>query len=87
MFAVPLQVFLQARPPDGLKGRTIATQNLLNWIGIFVSSGIYFAGDTVLHGLGLPPSGMFAVTAMLMLPVAIFYRPPSRDLASSAAAA
>lgn len=77
MFAVPLQVFLQSRPPEGLKGRMIGTQNLLNWIGIFASSGIYWAGAGVLHWFHWPENGMFALTALLMLPVAWWYRPGS----------
>jgi len=75
MFAVPLQVFLQTRPPEGLKGRMIATQNLLNWIGIFASSGIYWAGTAFLHWRQWPENGMFALAALFMLPVALCYRP------------
>jgi acyl-[acyl-carrier-protein]-phospholipid O-acyltransferase/long-chain-fatty-acid--[acyl-carrier-protein] ligase len=75
MFAVPLQVFLQSRPPDGLKGRMIATQNLLNWIGIFVSTGIYEVARIVFDRLHLPDSAMFAVCAALILPVVVLYRP------------
>ena len=75
MFAVPLQVFLQSRPPQGDKGRMIATQNLLNWIGIFLSAGVYAIVDKSLRAVGWPTNGVFALTALLMLPVAIWYRP------------
>ena len=71
MFAVPLQVFMQSRPPDGQKGRMIATQNLLNWIGIFLSTGIYFVANRIFESLGWPPNAMFGVTAITMLPIAI----------------
>jgi acyl-[acyl-carrier-protein]-phospholipid O-acyltransferase/long-chain-fatty-acid--[acyl-carrier-protein] ligase len=81
MFAVPLQVFLQSRPPARDKGRTIATQNIFNWIGILASAGIYFAGDRLARLIGWPPSSLFALAALCMLPVAILYRPTSRDLA------
>jgi len=81
MFAVPLQVFLQARPPEGLKGRMIATQNLVNWIGIFASSGIYWAGAEFLRWRQWPENGMFALAAMLMLPVACCYRPEPNTVA------
>lgn len=74
MFAVPLQVFLQSRPPPGDKGRMIATQNLLNWIGIFLSSGIYFGAEKLLQIFQWPNNGVFALTALFMLPVAAFYR-------------
>jgi acyl-[acyl-carrier-protein]-phospholipid O-acyltransferase/long-chain-fatty-acid--[acyl-carrier-protein] ligase len=76
LFAVPLQVFLQSRPPPRDKGRMIATQNLLNWIGIFASSGIYFAAEYVLRIAGWPNNGVFALTALLILPIALWYRPP-----------
>lgn len=74
LFAVPLNVFLQSRPPDGLKGRTIATQNLLNWVGIFVASGLYGAGQSLLAVVHWPGNGLFAFTALLMLPIALRYR-------------
>ena len=75
LFAVPLNVFLQSRPPSGLVGRVIATQNLLNWIGIFVSSGLYWLAKQCLAWLEWPDNGLFAVTAGLMLPIAIGYTP------------
>ena len=74
LFAVPLNVFLQSRPPDGLKGRTIATQNLLNWVGIFVAAGLYEVGRLVLDASGWPGNGLFAFTALLMAPIALRYR-------------
>jgi acyl-[acyl-carrier-protein]-phospholipid O-acyltransferase/long-chain-fatty-acid--[acyl-carrier-protein] ligase len=81
VFSVPLQVFLQSRPPKRDKGRTIATQNIFNWIGILASAGIYFAGDRLTRLIGWPPSSLFALAALCMLPVAILYRPSGRDLA------
>lgn len=75
MFAIPLQVFLQARPPDELKGRLIATQNLLNWVAIVFSGAIYWAFTAVVKATGWPLSAVFALTALFMLPVAVFYRP------------
>ena len=75
MFYVPLQVFLQSRPPDGLKGRMIATQNLLNWVGICVSAAIYGLADNVLQSVGWPPAATFALCAVFMLPVALMHRP------------
>ena len=83
MFAVPLQVFLQSRPPEPLKGRMIATQNLLNWIGIFLSAGIYYLGNWILERFHLPGNGMFALTACFMLPVAIGFRPDLPDPAQN----
>lgn len=85
MFAVPLQVFVQSRAPIDCKGRVIATQNLLQWIGITASAGLYFGIGKLLTALAWPPSGMFAFAALLMLGVALFYRPP-REASSSLAA-
>lgn len=76
-YSVPLQVYLQSAAPMDQKGRVIGANNLLNWIGIFVASGIYAAGNYVLiELLHLPYASLFGLAACLMLPVAIFYRPP-----------
>lgn len=77
LFAVPIQVFLQTRPPAELKGRTIATTNLANWIAIIASAGIYAAFDVVVRLASAPRATIFALTAVLMLPVALFYHPKS----------
>ncbi len=81
LFVVPLQVCLQTRPPEDQKGRMIGTMNLVNWIGIVLSAGFYQLG------LWLAPSAriggdavvqvhwIFAALALLMLPVAVWYRP------------
>jgi acyl-[acyl-carrier-protein]-phospholipid O-acyltransferase/long-chain-fatty-acid--[acyl-carrier-protein] ligase len=83
-FAVPLQVFLQTRPPQAVKGRTIATMNLANWIAIIVSAGVYWFFDIVLSKFDWPRAAGFALTALVMLPVAIFYRPKVEDGAAAA---
>jgi MFS family permease len=80
MFAVPLQVFMQSRPPASLKGRMIATMNLCNWIGITLSAGLYFGADYVFSLIGQPKSSHFAFTALLMGLVAVLYRPRSQKL-------
>ena len=75
IFAVPLQVILQERPPVELRGRTIATQNLLNWIGITGSAVVYAAASMLFARFGLPKFLVFLVSAGMMGAVAIFYRP------------
>lgn len=75
LFVVPLQVFLQSRPPDSLKGRTIATMNLSNWIAIFFSAAFYQLFQYLVGVLDWPLAGSFAFSALLMLPIALFYRP------------
>jgi acyl-[acyl-carrier-protein]-phospholipid O-acyltransferase/long-chain-fatty-acid--[acyl-carrier-protein] ligase len=80
MFAVPVQVYLQSRPPADKKGRMIATMNLANWIAILLSAVLYFLFGLILDLLDWRPSMMFALTAVLMLPVALWYRPRSEPL-------
>jgi acyl-[acyl-carrier-protein]-phospholipid O-acyltransferase/long-chain-fatty-acid--[acyl-carrier-protein] ligase len=75
LFAVPLQVFLQTRPPDSLKGRTIATNNLANWVAIVGSAGVYGVFALIVESLEWQRTTVFAFTALIMLPVALFYRP------------
>jgi MFS family permease len=75
MFIVPIQVMLQSRPPRGDKGRMIATMNQFTWIGIILSAVLYKLCIDVLDATGGPRNLIFAVTAVIMLPVAIFYRP------------
>ncbi len=82
-FSVPLQVFLQASAPSDQKGRIIGAFNLLNWIGIAGSGAVYSLGRTLLiEWLELPHATLFAFAALLMLPVALFYRPPEASIDS-----
>jgi MFS family permease len=75
-FYVPLAVFMQARPPAALKGRMIGAMNLVNWIGIMLSAVFYGAAeyicDSLLH---VRLCWVFGMCALVMLPVALFYRP------------
>jgi acyl-[acyl-carrier-protein]-phospholipid O-acyltransferase/long-chain-fatty-acid--[acyl-carrier-protein] ligase len=75
IFTVPLQVFLQSRPPSDQKGRVIGAMNLVNWIGILFSAEIYSAFDVIRAELHAPHSAIFGGTVLLLLPVALFYRP------------
>ncbi len=88
-FAVPLQVVLQTRPPDDLKGRMIGTMNLVNWIAIVGSSffyGSYLSMTGNSHGPDeviespVPVSWIFMILAGLMLPIALFFHPKDKDL-------
>ena len=83
-FSVPLQVFLQASAPSDQKGRIIGAFNLLNWIGIAGSAAVYALGRVLLvDWLELPHASLFGFAAVLMLPVALFYRPPEAVIADS----
>lgn len=87
IFIVPLQVCLQTAPPQSQKGRMIATMNIANWVGILLSAAFYFLVDSLRRVIGdsleanLPPAIMFGALALVLLPVALLYRPADRDLA------
>ena len=74
LFVVPLQVFMQTRPPVEHKGRMIGAMNLINWIAILAASVFYYLCAVLLS----PVSWTFGVLAAVILPVAIFYRPSHR---------
>lgn len=78
-FAIPIQVFLQARPPDDLKGRMIAVMNQANFFAIVMSGLVYMALDAMINAMGWPRSTLFAAMALLFLPVAILYRMDSSN--------
>ncbi|MEZ6137269.1 MAG: MFS transporter [Pirellulaceae bacterium] len=74
IFAIPIQVFLQDRPPANLKGRMIATMNQANFIGILISGPLYQVFEATSRWLGWPICSVFWMMGLLILPVAIFYR-------------
>lgn len=73
-FSIPIQVFLQARPPAELKGRMIAVMNQANFFAIVMSGALYMVLDRLIIAMDWPRSTLFAAMALLFLPVAIFYR-------------
>lgn len=82
-FSVPLQVYLQTAAPSDQKGRIIGAWNLLNWIGIAGSGVVYSLGRvTLVDWLQLPHATLFGFAALLMLPVALFYRPPETQISA-----
>lgn len=82
-FAVPLQVFLQSRPPDDKKGRMIAVMNQANWIGVLLSALFYWVLSLWIEAQDWPRSIMFLFIAALMLPIAIFYHPRNEELSAN----
>ena len=66
VFAVPLQVFLQSRPPEGQKGRMIGAMNLFNWIGILLSAAAYGLCALAIKKFSLPQSITFLVVAAFL---------------------
>ena len=86
LYAVPLQVALQAVPPEDQRGRMIGTMNLVNWTGILLSAVFYGVFEGVRGSLNksltldLQPSTVFATLAVPIVCIALFYRPADRDL-------
>lgn len=83
MFAVPLQVFMQSRPPNDKKGRMIAVMNQANWVGIAISGVLYEIFTNLIAWQAWPRSFMFLFIAALMLPIALFYHPRNEQLRAS----
>jgi acyl-[acyl-carrier-protein]-phospholipid O-acyltransferase/long-chain-fatty-acid--[acyl-carrier-protein] ligase len=83
MFIVPVQVTLQSVPPPDEKGRMIATMNQFSWVGVILGAIVYNACLDLLTRTGWPRASIFAVAALLMTPVAIFYRPKDERLAET----
>ncbi len=79
-FAVPLQVFMQTRPPDDKKGRMIAVMNQANWVGIAISGVLYNWFSILIESQQWSRSIMFLFVGALMLPVALFYHPRNETL-------
>lgn len=75
LFAIPLQVFLQARPPENQKGRMLAAMNLSNYIAILLSGTAYGILDLIVTTFQLPRSLLFGFMSLLILPLLLWYRP------------
>ena len=74
LFALPVQVYLQARPPQKIKGRVIGAMNLVNWIAIVLAAMFFFLSDELLQWMQLPKFSIFGITGLLLIPIAVFYR-------------
>ncbi|GIW98583.1 MAG: MFS transporter [Pirellulaceae bacterium] len=74
IFSIPVQVFLQTRPPRTLKGRMIATMNQANFLGIMLSGPLYQMFEALAAWLQWPICSVFWMIMLLVLPAAIGYR-------------
>lgn len=74
IFAIPIQVFLQSRPPNAIKGRMIATMNQANFVGILISGPLYQVFEAIAGKQGWPICSVFLMMSLLVLPLAVFYR-------------
>jgi len=74
VYSIPLQVFLQDRPPVELKGRMIATMNQANFLGMMIAGPLYQLFLIFAKTLNWPVSSVFWMIALMVLPIAMFYR-------------
>ncbi len=74
VYSIPLQVFLQSRPPDELKGRMIATMNQANFLGMLLAGPLYQIFLKIAAALGCPVSVVFWMIGAMVLPLALVYR-------------
>lgn len=87
LFAVPLQTFVQTRPPAELKGRMIGTMNVANFGGIFLGAGVYAACEAIFGaGPSDPINRSFFLIGAVLLPVVILFRRPAETLSDEVAA-
>ena len=56
----------------------IAVMNQTNFVAIMLAAPIYELFDELVQWLDWPRSSIFAMIAVLMVPVAVFYRLPDR---------
>ncbi len=75
LFVIPLQVFLQSRPPENQRGRMIAAMNLSNYIAIVLSGFVYGIFDRAVTDMEGPRSLIFGWMSLLILPLVIWYHP------------
>ncbi len=83
IFAVPPQVFIQARPPEAFKGRVIGAMALTTWIGICIASGYYFLYTKFAAATGLVYSWIFLSVGFMFVLVAVLFRQPNPPVGES----
>ena len=69
VFALPLQTYIQQRPPEGEKGRVVAAANFSNWVFISLSAAYIKGADLVLPGVRWVPVTLAVITLLLALVV------------------
>ena len=89
IFVVPVQVYIQEAPPVEQKGRLIGAMNVITWIGILFSAAFIFLMGMVTSVLSDRDGGqdyhflVFVVLAVMMAPLARFYRLPEAATAQN----
>lgn len=74
LFAIPLQVYLQAMSPEHLKGRMIGAMNLINWIGIILSGAFYHFANRMTVKFQSGANTTFAAVALIVLIATLGFR-------------
>lgn len=77
IFAVPPQVFIQARPPAVAKGRVIGAMALVTWIGIVFAAAWYFLLTSVIAAAGIQASWIFLSIGLLFVATVLLFRQPN----------
>ncbi len=68
-FIVPISALLQHRPARDQKGGVLAAANLLSFVGIFLASGIFYVGTTILK---LSAPTIFLLVALATLGATLY---------------
>jgi len=66
IFSIPVTSFVQIRPAPNLKGRMIAASNLADFVGILLSSAVFY----IFNLLSIKPTNCFAIEALMVVAVA-----------------
>jgi acyl-[acyl-carrier-protein]-phospholipid O-acyltransferase/long-chain-fatty-acid--[acyl-carrier-protein] ligase len=68
-FAVPVNALIQHRPAEKDKGGIIAAANLLSFVGIAISSGVYFIFTAYIH---LDPRGVIVAASLITAAATVY---------------
>ncbi len=79
IFAVPPQVFIQARPPAAAKGRVIGAMALVTWMGIVFAAAWYFMLTRVVAAAGIPASWIFLSIGLVFAATVVLFRQPNPE--------
>jgi acyl-[acyl-carrier-protein]-phospholipid O-acyltransferase/long-chain-fatty-acid--[acyl-carrier-protein] ligase len=82
IYSIPIQVYMQDRPPMALKGRMVATMNQANFLGMLLAGPLYQLFESISHAMQWPIQSVFGMIGLLVLPLALFYRLDERPAPS-----
>jgi acyl-[acyl-carrier-protein]-phospholipid O-acyltransferase/long-chain-fatty-acid--[acyl-carrier-protein] ligase len=82
IYSIPIQVYMQDRPPMALKGRMVATMNQANFLGMLLAGPLYQLFESISQAMRWPIQSVFGMIGLLVLPLALFYRLDERPAPS-----